>query len=66
MGAPEGPAESPQEGGAPLPDKLRSLGYPRRRKTGGTVRPASRVPFPHRLCTKKVRRSRRRREGGVR
>jgi len=31
----EGPAESPQEGGAPLPDMLHSLGYPRCRKNGG-------------------------------
>jgi len=31
-------AESPQEGGAPLPDELHSLGYPRRRKNGGKVR----------------------------
>jgi hypothetical protein len=31
----EGPAESPQEGGAPLPDELHSLGYPRCRTNGG-------------------------------
>ena len=27
----EGPAEPPQEGGAPLPYEMRSLGYPRSR-----------------------------------
>jgi hypothetical protein len=32
------PAEVPQEGGAPLPYEMRSLGYPRRERTGGTVR----------------------------
>jgi hypothetical protein len=31
----EGPAESPQGGGAPLPYEMRSLGYPRSRKNGG-------------------------------
>ena len=37
----EGPAESPQEGGAPLPDILRSLGYPHSRKNGGHSRSGS-------------------------
>ena len=31
----EGPAEPPQEGGAPLPLEMRSLGYPHSRKNGG-------------------------------
>ena len=30
-----GAAESPQEGGAPLPYEMRSLGYPRSRKNEG-------------------------------
>ncbi len=29
------PAEVPQEGGAPLPYEMRSLGYPPQRKNGG-------------------------------
>jgi len=29
------PAKTPQEGGAPLPYEMRSLGYPRSRKNGG-------------------------------
>jgi len=45
---PEGPAESPQEGGAPLPDELHSLGYPHRRKNGGRSEvKRSRAGSPH-------------------
>jgi len=43
-----------RRGGAPLPYEVRSLGYPAKGKTWGTVRPVSRVPFPKRPCTERV------------
>jgi len=49
----DGPAESPQEGAPHSRTNYTPWGTPTVGRTGGTVRPASRVPFPKSPCTER-------------